>query len=482
MKKVISSLLAVSMLVCSMTAKADNITLEQAKSASAYFMGQRMGADKLTSDNLTLVHQIDNAELNIPAAYFFNVNGCGWIIMAGTTTIDPIVAYSDEGSLDMDNLPVNMMTWLNGYADMISEIQVLDLQNDYPDDAMWTRLSNHKAKARGNQHVLMSEKWGQGDDRNPTYNLYCPKVGNRWSVVGCVATALAQICHYYRYPVQPRGDKYYWWNNTQLEINYDTVHFNYSLMPNRLTANSLPEKVREVAKLSYSLGVAVEMDYDPDGSGTSSQYVPTAMFRFFKYQRGSLVSRNGNNDTAFVAQIRSSLLQGYPVYMSAASTTGSGADAAGHAFVVAGYEDGTEDGSKYGYYFFNWGWEGGGDGFYNLGANNMPIQGYGYNFTERQQVVIGMMPPADTLNPVSISPVELDVLGSAYPNPASFSVKIPYVTSQASDLLVYSIDGRLVESHRVNPGSGEYELRVDALPKGIYIYRMNSQSGKFIVQ
>jgi hypothetical protein len=49
-------------------------------------------------------------------------------------------------------------------------------------------------------------------------------------------------------------------------------------------------------------------------------------------------------------------------------------------------------------------------------------------------------------------------------------------------MLVYGIDGRLVSTTHVQPGTGEVTLRVDALPHGVYIYRLNTQSGKFIVR
>ncbi len=472
------------MLFGATSAKAGNVTVEQAKSVAAHFMGSRMGIDKLTPDQLTLVYQIDNPDLNIPAAYFFNLESCGWVVIAGTTVIDPIVAYNDEGSLVVDQLPANMLYWMEGYAGMISDIQKADAENNYSDHVMWTALSSSNVKGtRGDQVILMNERWDQGDERNPTYNLYCPKVGNRWSMVGCVATALAQICHYYKYPVRPTGFHRYWWegdgNSTLLALNYDTMYFDYTLMPNRVTSTSQPAKIREVAKLSYALGVAVNMSYHPDGSGAHSDDIPDAMESFFKYQHSNLISRS--NTYNFVERIRGAVEERHPVYMSATSTTGSGADAAGHAFIVAGYETGDAAGSEYNYYYFNWGWDGAGNGFYNLGENDMPIaQQYGgYNFIRNQRAIVNLLPPADTLGICSVDPT---VLGHAYPNPAAFSVKVPYSTQTAADLMVYSIDGKMVESVRVQPGDGEVVVRVDALPKGVYIYRLNSQSGKFVVQ
>lgn len=477
MKKLISSFLVAAMALCSTTAKADNISLEQAKSAAAYFMGNYMNAEKLTADDLTLVYQIDNSDLNIPAEYFFNVGDCGWIIMGGTTAIDPVMAYSDEGSLVMDKLPDNMMWWVKGYADLISEIQVLDIKENFPVSKQWYELENHllKGSTKGQQIVLMNERWGQGDDYNPTYNYYCPQVGARWSVTGCVATALAQICHYYKFPRYGRDQRSYWWGNTLLGLRFDTMSFDYSLMPNKLISSSAPAKVREVAKLNYAMGVAVKMDYSPDGSGALSQDVPEAMGTYFSYIPGTY-SQRSSGAVNFLNNLHASIEARNPVYMSGASPVGSGSDAAGHAWVCAGFEEGTD------YYFFNWGWDGYGNAFYNIVSNtvnDMLISGMGYSFVNRQAAIFGMVPPADSLG---IKDVENSLLGSAYPNPATLSVKVPYNVQSAADMNVYSIDGKLVSSQRVQPGCGEVEVRVANFPAGVYIYRLNGQSGRFVVR
>ena len=74
------------------------------------------------------------------------------------------------------------------------------------------------------------------------------------------------------------------------------------------------------------------------------------------------------------------------------------------------------------------------------------------------------------------------VLGMPYPNPAILSVALPYSTREAVELQVYNVSGCLVESRRIQAGDGEVVLRVDALPAGMYIYRMGNAHGKFMVR
>ena len=204
MKKVISSLLMLSMAFLGSVAKADNVTVDQAKAIGAYYMSYQMGggADKITSEQLMLAYQFENPDMNVASAYLFNVNGGGWIIIAGSSVMDPVIAYSTECSLDMSDIPDNMRWWLTGYTNVIADIQLMDAERDYPDSEEYTTLASKSLKnGTKNQSVkLMSSEWNQGDDDNPTYNLYCPMVNGRYSVTGCVATALAQMCKYYEYP------------------------------------------------------------------------------------------------------------------------------------------------------------------------------------------------------------------------------------------------------------------------------------------
>ncbi len=487
MKKVISSLLVLSVVLLSTVAKAGNVTLEQAKAIGAYYMSYQLGSDKIASEHLTLAYQFENPDMDATSAYVFNVKGNGWIIIAGSSVVNPVIAYSEEGSLDMNKIPDNLRWWLTRYTDVIADIQRLDAEKGYPDSEEYTKLTNNGLKngSKANSKVqLMTTSWGQGSSYNSshTYNYYCPEWNGRYCVTGCVATALSQICKYYEFPKKPQNGRVTTtFHSTSLEIRLDTVSFDYSLMPNKLKESTTMDKVQEVAKLNYTIGVAVKMSYDPDGSAA---YTTTAMeqMRFkFKYSKGTLYRRS-TNDTTFINTLRRHLMNNDVVYMDGVSSIGSGADAGGHAWVCSGYQ--TEDVEKY---YMNWGWEGTGNGWFNLVENNMYISQQGYNFNQEQACIFNMLPPEDSNihhNNVGIREVEFDntLLGTAYPNPATLSVTLPYSTETAADMQVYGIDGRLVSTTHVQPGTGEVTLRVDALPKGVYIYRLNSQSGKFIVR
>lgn len=483
MKKVISSLLVMSMVLFGTFAKAGNITVEQAKVLGAYYMSYQMGTDKITPALLTLTYQFENPDMNVASAYVFNVGNSGWIIIAGSTVVDPVIAFSEEGSLDMSDIPDNLRWWLTRYTEVVADIQRIDAEKEgCPDSEEYTKLYNKGlGSAKDEKVILMSTSWDQGATRNPTYNRYCPQLNGRYSVTGCVATALAQICKYYEYPTSGKGVVSTTFHGEQLKVKLDTVEFDYSKMPWALTRTSSEEQIEQVAMLNYCLGLGVQMDYDPDGSGASMYDAITSMKYNFKYERGTMRMRNGTTDTAYMNKLRRQLMENDVVAMRGASSTGSGGDAAGHAWVADGYY--REDTTKY---HMNWGWGGTGNGWFNLAANDMRISSMGYNFNVDQGCVFGMVPPEGSNihhgGHEAIREVDNTLLGTAYPNPATLSVALPYSTEMAGDMLVYGIDGRLVSTTHVQPGTGEVTLRVDALPHGVYIYRLNTQSGKFIVR
>lgn len=483
MKRIFFSLLA-TLALLTPAAKADNVTLEQAATASVNYMAYYADLPELSVSQLTLVQQRMNEKLNVPSMYVFNLSEGGWIIIAGSTTMDPIVAYSEECEFPLDDMPPAMAWWLDGYNEMICEVQYADATEHFADSRKWNDIINNNLKGSKAVVRLMSTSWDQGDDAGSDYNMYCPTVNGVHCVTGCVATAVAQICHYYKYPRYSYGYKTYRWNGQWLRVNYtDSAMFDYSIMPNIIKYNTSQESRREVSRLCYMIGVSVEMQYGTiagGGSGAYTQDVPNAMNTYFKYRTGMvLVNRGQVSETYYMNNLRKELMANRPVYMHGSSLTGDGNDRAGHAWVCSGYQTDNEN-----MYYMNWGWNGSGNTWYNLGANDMPISGRGYNFNQGQGYIKNMVPPQDSTEinvavPEAPDPV---VLGEAYPNPATMSVTLPYSAQNAADLTVYNMMGQPVLTRNVLPGSGSVEIRVDSMPAGIYIYRMGNAYGKFIVR
>ena len=98
MKKLVLSLMFAAAVLAPFAAGARNVGMEEAREAAAYYMDCNTQEYGIKVADLVLVHQIDNAELGVPSAYVFNVSDWGWIIMAGSTAISPVIGYGDEGN------------------------------------------------------------------------------------------------------------------------------------------------------------------------------------------------------------------------------------------------------------------------------------------------------------------------------------------------------------------------------------------------
>jgi hypothetical protein len=106
---------------------------------------------------------------------------------------------------------------------------------------------------------LLNTRWSQGDP----YNRDCPAppsgddCDRPRCLVGCVATAAAQIMRYWYWPPYGVGSGY--------DDPYDWIN-----MPDDVTGTSPAAQINAVAELCHEIGVAVDMDYcDGDGCASS---------------------------------------------------------------------------------------------------------------------------------------------------------------------------------------------------------------------
>lgn len=140
----------------------------------------------------------------------------------------------------------------------------------------------------------------------------------------------------------------------------------------------LDEPSYAIAGLMYDLGIAVEMEYALDGSGSSISNAQYAFQTYFGYSAGSVRSRAAYPaDLDWSNMLRAELDAGRPIFYRG---DGSG----GHAFVCDGYD-------YWGYFHFNWGWNGDNNGWFSL--NDLtPGLFNEHNFTQDQAAIIGLAP------------------------------------------------------------------------------------------
>ena len=119
----------------------------------------------------------------------------GFVVVSNDKLQDPILAYSTETSFDSDNIPCGMKWWLQATSASLKEAK-----------SRGNSLSFSPRKAsKAKVEPFMTSKWNQ----DSPYNSKCPKFKDKTAPTGCVATAMAQILYYYKYPDASEGTGYY---------------------------------------------------------------------------------------------------------------------------------------------------------------------------------------------------------------------------------------------------------------------------------
>jgi PKD repeat protein len=135
---------------------------------------------------------------------------------------------------------------------------------------------------------LMTTHWDQGDP----YNLYCPWGDGGRCVVGCVATAAAQILAYHKWPPQGTGTNLYYWAGDyscggSTPGQYLTADFSDSYDWDNIVdycGTCTPEQEAALAELNYEVGVAFNMMYGRCGSGSYVYQAQQVFPEFFRYR------------------------------------------------------------------------------------------------------------------------------------------------------------------------------------------------------
>lgn len=321
------------------------------------------------------------ADQNSTALYVFNNNDEGFVIVSAEDDARAVLGYSDTGSFDANNIPPGLAFWLQMYADEIAAYQAAPKsetaaeEEDEEEEYVFTPV----------EPIIEEVQWGQG----VPYNSLVPTVNETKCPAGCVAVALGQIMYAHKYPTQGTGMHAYTTitQKIQLSVNFGDTRYEWDkILPRYTLGEYSAENTTAVATLLYHLGVAVDMDYNPHGSGAFSNAAIMALIRYFGYDEGiEILLKDYMDEEDILDYIAADLAKGNPVYVS-----GSTVNNEGHAFVCDGIR---EDG----YMHINWGWDGSSNGYYALSALHPKEQGTGgsasgLSFTKSVEVYTGIQP------------------------------------------------------------------------------------------
>ncbi|HRY33496.1 MAG TPA: C10 family peptidase [Bacteroidales bacterium] len=314
--------------------------------------------------------------------YGISMQPSGWVAVAGCDAVIPVLAYSFEGAFREDDQPACFRSWMEQYAKTIAYCLENNFAATEATQQEWKRLGGSNPLAlrdlRGQKAVqaLLTSKWDQGK----FYNTQCPadpQGPDGHAVTGCVATAMGQIMYYYRWPEHGSGS--YTYQHPvygTLSADFAAATYDWNNMQNQLSSYN-----DGVAEVLGHLGVSVDMNYGPFGSGMWNHKAAYSLGTYFKYLPSTQYVWRDTTNLDWDSLVISHLDRGQVLYYAGWSDT---LYISGHAFVCDGYQD-------TGYCHFNWGWSGSYDGYFYLNALNPG----GSNFNLVQELIINIHP--DTL-------------------------------------------------------------------------------------
>jgi len=278
-----------------------------------------------------------NSNKGTPLAYIQELEPYGFIITSADDNIRPVLGYSFAGSFDYDR------TKSNPLLDLIEADVQARLESAY-DENMTMGMGSLTEWG-----PWLQTTWHQGTHWNDKCPYRDPQSQGDRRVVGCVATALAQIVNYWEYPksisfsesesFRLSGDPASFADAT--EYGFPTVTQINDALQNILYNGDSEEE----AYLCFGLGVKLNMNYKVSQSGANTYLARSVLKNELDYGSVSAQTDRSGVWSQNSSDIIKDLMNGWPVQIAIHKADKRG----GHSIVVDGYRDD-------GFFHLNYGW------------------------------------------------------------------------------------------------------------------------------
>lgn len=380
---------------------ADPIDKEKAMSIASKFISSKAkraqgmngkGTALIPVQETTLMQSFENYRPGAVHAFTIGEQDGGVIFIAGDDCMNEVIGYTDHGSWS-DNMPPALKAYMNAICLYVDSIQ----RNEYKTLSLAAETEDSNENEGNNEgdgseaggdtpsypvvEPLIQTHWGQ----DWPYDAMCPIdiQENEPSATGCVATAMAQIMAYWKWPKTGKGSNSYFYEAVgDVSADFSQSTYDWENMCNTYLYDGTytDEEIAAPALLMRDAGIAVNMEYSSWGSAAYSPDVTQALFANFGYKGQTLqmLKRYSYTKDQWMEIIQNELTNRRPIYYGGASMRG------GHAFVCDGMD-------ADGFVHINWGWEGFYDGYFDINAMSYDGQSYGrYNLD--QEIIVGIEP------------------------------------------------------------------------------------------
>lgn len=368
-----------------------NVHAEEVPYAKAFaialdFFGQN--ADfKCDTDEIVLLwdgrSQDTKQDSSSPAFYVFGQpSKPGFVIVSGDDSLRPVLAWSFDNIFSSEDIPVNLNSWFDEIGNTVAY-------------ARENQLAAYVTSADKGEVVLemKTASWSQG----APYNNYCPMYNGERTITGCVATSMAIVMRYRKWPESGEGTVPAYETPKGIEVEKRELgKYDWDKMPLSISGNSwTSEEKNEVARLMADCGAMIKANYGVSSTSASTFNAFKSMVQYLKYDAGSyLAERSWYSDQEWHDLLKKELEANGPVMYSANNESG------GHSFVIDGY---TSDD----YFHVNWGWGGLDNGYYTMSMMNPKSQDSPYN--DGHGMVLNLKPDEGGIEPQSVKFYSTDI-------------------------------------------------------------------------
>jgi hypothetical protein len=329
--------------------------------------------------------------------YVVYLQPSGFVIVLADDTLEPVLAFSDHGTYNPSlTSPLGALVNKDTRGRFAASREILanpgpKTQTLQEKTSKWERLAGGDPLPMGpggpglqavsdpRVDQLLKTKWDQttccSAPNLACYNYYTFPYGygdpNNYPC-GCVATAMAQVMRYHKYPTGSIGPQTFifsvWTPGYGWAVGYINIAglaYDWASMVYEPNCNTTELQRQAIGTLCAHAGFSVHMQYGPGGSSASLGDVNAALVDVFMYSNCIYKSGNPVSVGNLITMINPNLDYKHPVII------GFPGEEIGHAVVTDGY--GYNIGTMY--HHINMGWAGDGDAWYNF-YNDMPA---GYN-------------------------------------------------------------------------------------------------------
>ena len=293
---------------------------------------------RLNASNVKM--RLNYAAMNLKGEtdyYVFNRDGGqGYVIVSGDDMVDPVLAYNDRGSFDINQAPEPVKIMFERYQ------KSLDLMRQNPQDAHQT--PSLRMNPNGVSPLFLNE-YGEGPHWHQfaPYNNYFPVYNGEHCYAGCVPIAVSHILKGLQFPAYGNGSNTFHYMLGDQEKTA-TANFNHSYkyrnMRNAYTESST--NWQDCAQMIFDVAVALQARFSTSSTNVSYDQIIKGMVAYFDYNPNmQFLQKERYTDADWREMVYTELDEGRPVlYFGYRTVLNDGTQNAhvGHAFVMDGYD------------------------------------------------------------------------------------------------------------------------------------------------